>query len=401
MSRLPRALQPAWPFFKRAHRLLSLTLGLIFRRFSRAAGARGLPRLALSDSAQTAARDPGSVTLHPAGPPERLVRSMPRGTPPDHWVFEQALTVNVPARYTLEIVGGTAVGDFGANLTSDGVLDFETSAYFGISDWREHPIFLRPRLPPVEDFRGTLLNLTSCGTSNNYYHFLFDVLPRFGIFEESLPGHPIDAVLAPHATRYQQELLALAGIEQQRIQPRKDRALRADHLLVPSTPNKHLAAPLWITQWLRTRLPPSPRESLPRRLYLTRGDTPNTRRYVQEAELWPSLERRGFVRLDAGSLSVQDQIDMFSSAEVVVAPHGAALTNLVFCRQGVRVLEMFANDYVHLGLWSITQSLPQANYRYVVADGAHKVGAPMTGVLQDINIPPARILAELDDLMNN
>ena len=37
-----------------------------------------------------------------------------------------------------------------------------------------------------------------------------------------------------------------------------------------------------------------------------------------------------------------EQVDAFAAAQVVVAPHGAALGNLVFCPPGVRVLELFA-----------------------------------------------------------
>ena len=45
-----------------------------------------------------------------------------------------------------------------------------------------------------------------------------------------------------------------------------------------------------------------------------------------------SLERRGFLRFDPGAHTVQEQIDHFAAAEVIVAPHGAALANLTFCR---------------------------------------------------------------------
>ena len=350
-------------------------------------------------SAETVLTEPASASMHPAGPAELLERSMPHGSPPRHQAFVQALATEIPARYTLELEGGTAVGDFGANVTRGGVLDYQTSAYFGIDGWREHPVFLRPRLPAVEDFAGTLLNLTSCGTSSNYYHFLFDVLPRYGTFEEALPGRVPDAVLVPHATRYQRELLALAGIDLPMLQPSPGRAVRADRLLVPSTPNRDLAAPRWVTRWLRDRLPPSPGRQRGGRLYLTRGDKPNTRRYVQESELWPSLESRGFVRLDPGTLSVQEQIDCFHAAEVIVAPHGAALSNLVFCQPGTRVLELFAHNYVHLGLWAISQSIEGICYHYLVAEGGRSRGASATGVLTDIRIPPARVLTAIDEML--
>ena len=136
-----------------------------------------------------------------------------------------------------------------------------------------------------------------------------------------------------------------------------------------------------------------------RRLYLTRGDVPRTRRFVEEPDLWPHLEKRGFARLDPGSISVQEQINIFSEAEVVVAPHGAALTNVTFSQPGVRVLEMFAASYVHLGLWAICQAVG-ADYRYLVADGPHVRGDSNTGNYDDVSIPVPTVLSAVDDLLS-
>jgi Glycosyltransferase 61 len=400
MSRLPSALQPAWPLFKRMHRFLSLALGVVFRRTSTLAGARALPKRATVRSAETVALEPSSVELHPAGDGEHLVRSMPVGEPANHWVFENELKYDVPARYCLEIERGITIGDYAAIVTPGGTLDYETSGYFGISGWREHPIFLRTQLPRLEHVDGTLLNLTTRGSTANYYHFLLDVLPRYGIFSEALPGRVPDAVYVPHSARYQKQLLSMTGIDQlPLIDAGKHTALQADRLLVPSTPNQELAAPLWVVDWLRRTLPPSGATDMPTKLYVTRGDAPNTRRYVEEPQLWPSLERQGFTRVDPGALTVQEQIDWFAAADVVVAPHGAALSNLVFCKPGVRILELFAPNYVNHCYWTIASALPDATYHYLVADGSHGEGKPMTGVLTDIRIDARRVLDALERLL--
>ncbi len=298
----------------------------------------------------------------------------------------------------LEVRDGRLVGDFGATVTPGGVLDYQTSGYFGLDGWREHPVFLSPRLPAVEHLSGTVLSLTTRGTSNNYYHFLYDALARYGILEEAMPGERLDAVVVPHGTRYQQQLLELAGIPGPHVQPRADRTFTADRLLVPSTPNQDLDAPRAATHWLRDRLPPSGRTDTPKRLYLSRGTTPRTRIYLQEAELWPRLEQRGFVMLDPGTLTVQEQIDVFHGAEVIIAPHGAALTNITFCTPGVRVLEMFAGTYVHLGLWTIAEAVGGVHYRYLVGAGSSPEGREMTGIVDDVDIPAARVEAALEEL---
>ncbi len=399
MSRLPARLQPAWPVLKRVHRFLSVLAGVVFRPLGRLLGDRGLPRTATVASAETAAREPGAVTLHPDGPAEIVERGPASGRPPRHWVFERGRHAEIPARYLLDVRDGRLVGDYAATVTPGGILDYQTSGYFGLAGWREHPVFLGPRLPQIEHVAGTVLSLTARGTAVNYYHFLYDAVARYGIFEETLPGERVDAIVVPHQSGYQRQILELAGITGPFVQPRADRTIRADRLLVPSTPNQDLDAPRSATEWLRKRLPPSGRTGTPARLYLSRGQQPGGRRYLQESVLWPRLEARGFVMLDPGTLTVQEQIDVFFGAEVIIAPHGAALTNLTWSRPGVRVLELFAGSYVHLGLWTIAEAIGGIHYRYLVGAGTLPEGREPTGIVDDIDIPVDVVEDVLEELL--
>lgn len=390
-----------WPLAKRLHRLASLVLGILGRRLSVVWGDRRLPRTACATSAATAAAEPEAVRLHPGPSGEVLRRTMPAGDPPGHWTFRHATSADLPAQYTLEVRDGVVVGDYGAIVTPGHRLDYATSEYFGIDGWREHPIFLRPRLPRVEEVAGSLAVLATRGGSNNYYHFLLDVLPRLAVLEACLPDTKPDALYLPTATRYQQELLALTGLDAATVvETRKHRAVRAETLLVPALPNPDELAPGWLVGWLRERLPAVDTADKPRRLYVTRGDRPNTRRLVGEPALWPRLEAAGFTRVDPGTMSVRDQIDHFAAAEVIIGVHGAALTNLLFARPGVRVLELFAPAYLKHCFWSITESIPGAEYRYLVGAGEPvPEGGWMKGVQDDIVIEPTRILDELDWLL--
>lgn len=393
---LPSVLQPAWPILKRGHRFLSLCMGFVTRAVAPFLANRGGPRGASLSSAETTVRSAGAQ-VHPVGHAERRQVPPAIGVPEGHWRFAAA-DISLPAQSVLEVRNARLVGDYAAVITAEGDLEVETSNYFGIAGWREHPIFLRPLLPEPERLSGTVLSLATRGTSENYYHFVFDALTRYATFQEAMPDVVPDAVVVPHAARYQRQFLELLGIDRPLLQPHRDKVWLAERLLIPSTPNHELDAPAWAVSWLRETFRPSTSSSA-RRLYITRGDKPNTRRFVREAELWPDLERRGFVRIDPGAHSVQEQIDLFHGAEVVLAPHGAGLTNIVFAAPGLRVLEMFAGDYVHLGLWNISHSLPGCQYRYLVADPVAGPGSRMGGVLTDIDIPVERVLAQLDELM--
>lgn len=401
---LPSWLRPWWPLFKRLHRAVTFVAGCVFRVLSRVLGRRGVPVRATASASETAALDPAHVVRHPGSAEEVLTRPATKGDPAGHWLFEELRTAVVPATFVLEVADGRLSGDYAATTTPGKVLDHETSTYFGVEDWREHPIFLRPTLGPTEHVPGTVLSLTTRGTSINYYHFLYDAIGRLAVLDECLGGLDAlrpDAVVVPHGARYQRQLLELAGVDGRLIQPERGRTVAADRLVVPSNPNWALQAPPATVQWLRDHLSPTPGAGAdgPRRIYITRGDTPRTRRYVQEPELWPELERRGFVRIDPGAHSVQEQIDLFHGAEVVVSPHGAGLSNITFSRPGVRVLEMFASTYVHLGLWSICQAI-DADYRYLVGDGPTGGPGRNSGVLDDVSAPPQKVLDIVDDMLS-
>ncbi|MCW2751985.1 MAG: hypothetical protein JWR83_3095, partial [Aeromicrobium sp.] len=271
------------------------------------------------------------------------------------------------------------------------------------SGWREHPIFLRRRLPPVEHVDGTLVSLATRGGSGNYYHFLLDVLPRFGVFEETMPGRRADGLYVPSDGQWQRDLLALVGLDGYPIiQTQKHRAVSADHLVVPCLPNPKEVAPRATVEWLRSRLTAQDVTDKPKRIYVTRGSAPNTRRMVHEDALMPLLEERGFVRIEPGGMSVRDQIDHYAAAEVVVAPHGAALTNLVFASPGVRVLEIFPAAYVNTCFWAITASIPDAHYAYLIAGNVtdYGPGSPMNRIQADIDIDPAAVIEAVDRLIN-
>lgn len=401
MSRLPNALQPAWPLVKRAHRSSTRVMGAVARHTRGLAGARAVPRLGTESADRTAALEPGSVTLHRGHDGEHLRRPMPQGVPADHWVFERWEHYDTARTFTLEIRDGLVVGNYAANITPGGILDYESSTYFGVTGWREHPVYLRPRLPAATYVEGSVASLATRGSHGNYYHFLMDVLPRWGVLQETMPGVVPDRFYVNRTTRYHQQLLAMVGLGGiQTIEPAEDRAVRADRLLVPCIPNEHLVAPTWTTSWLKEHLPASTAKDLPTRLYITRGQTRNTRRLVNEDSVMAGLARRGFVRFDPGQHTVQEQIDHFAAAEVIVAPHGAALANLAFCSPGVRVLELFAPRYVNPCYWAIASNVPESHYRYVVCGpDPRPPGAAMDGVLTDITVDESVLAAVLDELL--
>ncbi|MGL5880384.1 MAG: glycosyltransferase family 61 protein, partial [Xenococcaceae cyanobacterium] len=56
---------------------------------------------------------------------------------------------------------------------------------------------------------------------------------------------------------------------------------------------------------------------------------------------------------------------VFANAKAIVAPHGAGLTNLVFCNENTKIIELFSPNYVRTDYWMISWELKLKHY-YVV-----------------------------------
>jgi capsular polysaccharide biosynthesis protein len=81
-----------------------------------------------------------------------------------------------------------------------------------------------------------------------------------------------------------------------------------------------------------------------RKIYISRRDA-TSRRILNEAEIEARLQALGFECLCLGNLPVLEQLRAFAEARVVVAAHGASLTNIAFGSAGALMVEIFPEDF--------------------------------------------------------
>jgi capsular polysaccharide biosynthesis protein len=222
-------------------------------------------------------------------------------------------------------------------------------------EWGHHPggqrIFRRLRLPRAKKLQTPALLLASTG-SENYFHWLFDVLPRLEIIRRSPLRSSLtrDWIVTRPLRPFQSESLVAYGFAIPNLllldqQPH----LSCPELTLPSLPGLS-GDPAWRTcQFLRTLLTPSflaVPSLLGERIYLSRQDATG-RRLKNESDLWERLEPLGFQRIFAGQLTFAQQATIFSQAKIIIGIHGAALTNLVFASERTKIIELFPEDYTN------------------------------------------------------
>lgn len=125
---------------------------------------------------------------------------------------------------------------------------------------------------------------------------------------------------------------------------------------------------------------PTLAHGLPKRLFVKRV---GTRKLLGADEL---LERYGFVTVVPEELTVEEQIQHFHAADVVVTPHGANSTNSIYMRPGTAFVETFDRDWGYpwsddLLLRKGVHYLPVVQARNVPvsshsSDGDYRVSSP-------------------------
>jgi capsular polysaccharide biosynthesis protein len=398
MTRLPTPLRPLFPLAKRGVLVATEIAGPLTRRWPDGSDRSGPPRYLVASTPDYAADHPSAgLKVVEVLPELQISRPEPDGLPAGHFSFAHHRRATVPPAIVAQIPNGRAVGPYGAVITAGDALLFDLSPYYGAWRATQHPVFLRLRLPAVEDMAGSLGVLTTRGV-DNYYHFLTDVLPRVELLRRA--NTEPERFLVNRRTAFQRQLLSAVGIPEPRVvESALHPHIRAEQLIVPSLPDSHLRTPPWIASWLRDQFLPSGVAPPHRRLYVTRGNQKHTRRVENEAQVVAALAPFGFETIDPGALTFDEQVRMFSEAELVVGAHGAALTNLVFCPEGATIIELFSPDYVNVCFWALATAVGTLRYRYLVGDGRPGRVRPMLGVASDLTVDPGRVIELISDLV--
>jgi capsular polysaccharide biosynthesis protein len=237
----------------------------------------------------------------------------------------------------------------------------------------------------------------------NYYHFLHDCLSRISVLDQCAEAAPVDRWYLPQESRFQRELLELMGIPEDRVlDSRRHPHVRAETLVVPGLPSDVERNPPWVSAYLRGRLKPADLDRVPgRRIYLPRRASRHNRQVRNEDEVIAALQRRGFELVDPGELSVADQIRAFGEADVIVAPHGAALANLAFCSPGSALLELFPAQSFVADYWKMAAGVPGLHYQYLGGVGRPAGTHRHQFVVADITVDLPTMERMVDELLES
>ncbi|MBW4673033.1 MAG: glycosyltransferase family 61 protein [Desmonostoc geniculatum HA4340-LM1] len=288
-----------------------------------------------------------------------------------HWKFEIESTHEYPETFVTVIPQGRVWGHNGTVITPDDKLLGDLSFEIG-TDISEHSILKSWRLPNLHYVDGTVAVLSAAG-GEGYFHWMFDVLPRIHLLKQAeIQFSHIDKFLVNSLhLSFQKETLEILGIPEEKIiESRKFPHIKAKQLVVPSLPGQTGNIPKWACDFLKTKILVN--DSIEKvgkgnLIYISR-DRAAFRRVINEDELVQFLNKFNFEVIFLEKISVAEQASVLSSASVIVAPHGAGLSNLVFCSPGTKIIELFSPNYVNGCYWVLSNNI-ELDYYYLIGEG--------------------------------
>lgn len=206
--------------------------------------------------------------------------------------------------------------------------------------------------------------------NENYFHFICDLGSKVAIIEErNIFDKNIPFIISGDLHDNIVEFLNIMNVSQRKIialgQGKttlvKKLYYLSDITLVANTYAKKAdeyvtVLPKPVLQMVRNRVLSVIRgnhrnvSKIAKRIYISRKC--GARRVVNEADIEQYLSGRGFKIIDISKLTFAAQVELFYQAELIVAPTGAAMTNLLWCQPNAKVVIFYpSHPFNNISFW--------------------------------------------------
>ena len=294
-----------------------------------------------------------------------VVPPVPGGVTPDWWSAEPTIECLPFCLY--RVPDAFYVPSFGAVVSSSGQVFYESVAQ---ARYKTPDLSLLPGAFKEGDlvYLGSTDELPSLdrglvtmpwGSLYNYGHFVLDCLTGLAATMDlgELDGYP---PVFPPLKAWQRRHLELLGLE--RFVELGQPIYRLRDLVFPSSMQSFLHHPNVNYRILRARqLASVPRShlSIPK-LYLARRTGKRWgehrgRNFLSDQKLAKALEEKGFETIYPEEHPVDDQINLFNGARIIVGCAGAAFANIIYCQPDAKIVEIIPTRMVEThrvsGIW--------------------------------------------------
>lgn len=285
--------------------------------------------------------------------------------------------LTAPVPFVAEVRNAELIGSMAVGFDQEGnVIEESTLPHNPNSGFKFEALPIRTLVQKSIPFSRKVTQLdTACSLVNlwskNYFHWIVECLTRIeGLehYQEQTGRQPL-LIIDSNPTLWQLESLKLLGYEPSRCLQWDNSQTKVQQLVVSSFRRTggfiSPSACRWVRQRLLSNLPALKENKTPftPRVYISRAKA-SCRKVVNETEVMDLLTPLGFVEYKLENMSFLEQVRLFSQAEIIISPHGAGLTNMIFSEDAI-VIELFnphsASSYINACYVNMASAL---NFHY-------------------------------------
>lgn len=208
---------------------------------------------------------------------------------------------------------------------------------------------------------------------DNYWHFTCDIFPKIMIMEKL--GYKGKYLV--NAGKTVREFLALLNIPQERlIFCKRGEVIHAKKVHMFDESYGIELRGQWLAdtrEYIMNRLEEIHgkliSDKYPKKIYVSRI---GTRRIINEIELTSYLMPLGFAVIVPEHISILEQIKLFVNADIIVTPHGANATNILYSKKGTTLVECFGHYWVNPCMVTTVEML-DIDYRMICERFMHNI----------------------------
>lgn len=204
--------------------------------------------------------------------------------------------------------------------------------------------------------KGTIALITRPSIQNCYGHIVSDLIVGYHQILTLAKKHnlQIDFFIFPQETPLQRELAQILGIQDRLIPSESRLTLQASQLLIPTLMSDYEIVQYGhYFKYKQNAYPPflgevfdayAPKVRPFRKIFLMRLSSSN-RSFANTQEVEEIFSDFGFELVLPDSLSLRQQIELFSQTLCIASAHGSGLMNAVFMQKNTFLFEIFPQHY--------------------------------------------------------
>lgn len=199
-------------------------------------------------------------------------------------------------------------------------------------------------------FKGNIFSLLQGSSGSNYWHWLYDIMPKIELLYKNDYLRKIDFFYVPDVNKFIIETFKLYGIKKNQLINSKDfKHIVADQIYVfehlyikeGNFVNAFEKIPKWIPFLLNRKfLKLKKKFKCSKKIFIDRSDSKFIHfKIINYKETKKFFKKKGFEFYKLSKLSFLKQVYLFYHADIIVGAHGAGFANLAFCKKKTRVYE--------------------------------------------------------------